>query len=382
MGQKVQPIRPAAPAPQTKTVAANQRAVDALPLDSGMWRVAGTPGLYIRCRAMSKSYLLQRRVRGVLVKRTLGELPLKAARAAAAREWTSLKPRPAGGRLTLEAAFTEYLQQRELAAKTRSLYQYDFDRYLSGWHGRALADIGHDRAGVRALFHSVAEAYGKASARQTIQILRAVYRHARKVEADLPECPTIAVDLPAIKPRDWALSAEDLKRWWAAVETLSPTKRMWWLTALLTGARRGSVEALAWDDVDFEKKVIRFKVAKGDRPYAVPAADKLVDLLKAYRDGGEAPPSPWVFPSPAKPDAHLVAVRDEKRGVASAHHLRHSFRTALAELGASPDQARLLMGHSLGGDVSRGYITAPLLLESLRPLANAVAARYGEILRW
>lgn len=36
------------------------------------------------------------------------------------------------------------------------------------------------------------------------------------------------------------------------------------------------------------------------------------------------------------------------------------------------------MGHSMGGIVSRGYITSPLVLESLRP--NAVAERYVKIL--
>jgi integrase len=75
-------------------------------------------------------------------------------------------------------------------------------------------------------------------------------------------------------------------------------------------------------------------------------------------------------------------VRDEKRGVASAHHLRHTYRTVLAELGATPDQARLLLGHSLGGDVSRGYITPHLVIESLRPLAEAVASRYAQVLGW
>jgi hypothetical protein len=38
------------------------------------------------------------------------------------------------------------------------------------------------------------------------------------------------------------------------------------------------------------------------------------------------------------------------------------------------------MGHSLGGDVSSGYISAPLLVESLRPAVNALAAQYLKIL--
>ena len=112
----------------------------------------------------------------------------------------------------------------------------------------------------------------------------------------------------------------------------------------------------------------------------VPLSDKLIELLSVYRDSGEAPPSEWVFPSSQKPANHLVNVRDDRRGVKSSHRLRHTFRTTLAELGVTSDQARLLMGHSMGGDVSRGYITAPLLVESLRPLVNAVAEKYCQVL--
>jgi hypothetical protein len=60
--------------------------------------------------------------------------------------------------------------------------------------------------------------------------------------------------------------------------------------------------------------------------------------------------------------------------------LRHTFRTTLAQLGASPDQARMLMGHSMGGDISRGYITAPLVMDSLRPVANAITKYYLKII--
>jgi len=40
------------------------------------------------------------------------------------------------------------------------------------------------------------------------------------------------------------------------------------------------------------------------------------------------------------------------------------------------------MGHSLSGDVSRGYITAGLMTESLRPWAEAVEKRYSEVMGW
>jgi integrase len=372
-----------------KTVAANQKAVDELPLNSGTWRIDGVPGLYVRCRAQSKSFFLQRRVHGVLVKQTIGEMSLKAARGAAMKEWTRLKPTPASGRTTFEQAFNAYVAEKDLGAKTREIYQYNLDHYLPDWKARALEDIGRDRAGVRALFYSLAKKHGKATGAQVIRTFSAVYRYARKADLELPESPTVAVDLPEIRARDWALSPDELKAWWETskvdehgnqttrgVKALGPIKRMWWLTCLLTGARRGSIEALQWDDIDWDKKTIIFRVTKGDRPYSVPAPDKLIELLIRYRDSGDVPPSKWVFPSPVKPEHHMIAVRDDKRGVSSAHHMRHTYRTALAELGVASDQARLLMGHSLGGDVSRNYITtSPLLVESLRPIANAMSQK-------
>jgi integrase len=164
------------------------------------------------------------------------------------------------------------------------------------------------------------------------------------------------------------------------VSTLSAVKRTWWITALFTGARAGSIEALRWDDIDFDKKTILFTVTKGDRPYMIPMSEPLASLLRSYRDGGEVPPSEWVFPSPMRAGRHLVGVKNVVEGVRPPHAMRHSFRTTLAELGAAPDQSRLLMGHSMRGDVSRDYITeSPLLIESLRPITNAVSERYVTI---
>jgi integrase len=122
--------------------------------------------------------------------------------------------------------------------------------------------------------------------------------------------------------------------------------------------------------VDLDKKTIHFRVTKGDRPYIVPMSDTLAELLLAYHEGGEVPPSEWVFPSSAGEVNHIVGVKNDKEGVGPAHRLRHTFRTTLAKLGTSTDQSRMLMGHSMGGDISRGYITAPHVVESLRPITN------------
>jgi integrase len=365
-----------------KTVAATQAAVDALPLASGDWSVEGVPGLFVRAGASAKTYRIMRRIAGRLVVRVLGQMTLAQARRAALKEWARLKPRPPEGKLTLSEAWERYLEERELAPKTQRLYRYNLERYLAGWKARTLEGLGEDRAGVRALYHQLRRQRGVAVAAQVMQMLSAVYRYHRRVNLELPPCPTEVVDVVRSKPRDWALSEEELRAWWSAVSRLRPLKRTFWVTLLLTGARSGSIEALRWDDIDFTGRTIHFSTAKAGRTYTIPACRRLLEVLARWR--GDCPPTEagWVFPSPHKAENHLVMVRDEKRGVASAHHLRHTYRTVLAELGATPDQARLLLGHSLGGDVSRGYITPHLVIESLRPLAEAVASRYARVLGW
>ncbi|MEO8372539.1 MAG: hypothetical protein ABI806_25355, partial [Candidatus Solibacter sp.] len=139
-------IRPSDKSYQTegKAVAANQKAIDALPFDSGTWRVEGVPGLYLRSRAKTKSFFLQRRVRGQLVKGTLGSMSMKRARAAAMKTWSGMKPK-AGDAVTFAAALAHYLEDKQLAEKTRFNYKYNADRYLKDWMGRSLEAIGDDR---------------------------------------------------------------------------------------------------------------------------------------------------------------------------------------------------------------------------------------------
>jgi integrase len=390
-------IRKAQEKPQkTKLVAANQKAVDALPMNSGMWRVEGVPGLYVRCRATSKGFLQQRRVDGVLVKEYFGAVTVKRAKELAMDQWNTMKPAQEEA-VRLGAAIEAYIHHRigmkEMAKATEDLARYNTGRYLIAWKDRTLTQIGSDRAGIAALHTRLTEKHGAATCNQVMRLLGAVYRwHRDRVHGDLPEWPRKVAEIHSIPARDWAYSPDELRAWWSAtkdvdgekvklgVVTLGAIKRMWWLAALFTGARKGSIEALKWADLDMDKKVIRFQVTKGDRPYSVPMSDTLAALFTKYRNSPDVPPSDWVFPSPVIEGAHLIDVKNPNEGVGPAHRLRHTFRTTLAELGASPDQARMLMGHSMGGDVSRGYISTALVIESMRPTVNAVAQHYTKMI--
>jgi hypothetical protein len=167
-------VRPAGRA--KKTVRPVQREIDALPLGSGDWSVAGIPGLVVRCGRRSKSFRLQRRVRGKVVWRVLGQITVAEARRAAMSEWVRLKPRPPQTRITLAEAWQRCLSEKRLSEKSRFLFQYNLDRYLADWKNRTLEEMGDDRPGVREFFLNLAGSYGLALAHQVMRQLRAVYR--------------------------------------------------------------------------------------------------------------------------------------------------------------------------------------------------------------
>jgi len=370
--------------PKKKVVAASQSAIDMLPPNSGEWKVAGVLGLVVRCGAREKTYRLVRRVAGRLVKMVLGEMSFAEARRQAALKWKELKPRPAGSLAvpTLREALDAYLTEKTLSPRTAEDYRYVLEKYMGDLLDKRLDVIALDRAGMRARIASLTKKHGAATAALVMRTYRAVHNWARKIHPDLGESPTTACATPRVKPRDWALSDEELRRMGEAMQRLSAVKCAWWLVALLTGARAGSVTSLRWEDVDLDKKVVRFRVVKGDRPYVIPLADRLADFLREYRAKDWLPNrAGWLFPSPENPERPLWR-QVRNAGLPAAHALRHTMRTRLAEVGATPDLARVALGHSLSQGVSERYVTASLLVEAVRPLMNSVAERYAEIMQW
>jgi hypothetical protein len=60
--------------------------------------------------------------------------------------------------------------------------------------------------------------------------------------------------------------------------------------------------------------------------------------------------------------------------------MRHTMR--LAETGATPDLARIILGHCLTQGLSERCITSQLKLEAVRPVVSRMAERYAELMGW
>jgi integrase len=270
-----------------------------------------------------------------------------------------LGPAPRDG-LDVADAGAKYLASREAVGLKRGTLQ-DYESYLRVhlvpfFAGRTLEEI--DIELVEA-FIATKRREGKAikSILNYLGLLHAIFAHASKRDW----CSRNPVAL-ADKPREARntdirfLSLEELEAILAATPTspLGRTDRLIYLTAAMTGLRRGEVVALRWQDVDWKANVVRvrrsftrgeFGTPKSRRSSrAVPVAPRLrVELDEHYRGTPYRDPDDLVFAHPASGSvldpsklrkrfqtcARRAAVRPVR-----FHDLRHTYGTQMAAAGA------------------------------------------------
>jgi len=165
---------------------------------------------------------------------------------------------------------------------------------------------------------------------------------------------------PAVK--DDVLQREQLPAWFAAVKRLgNPIVSSYLQCLLLSGARREELAQLQWDDVDFRWKsiTIRDKV-EGTRTIPLtPYIDKLISGLPRTNK--------WVFSSLTSASGRIAdPTKAHKRACSvaglsvSLHGLRRSFATLCEWVEVPTGVAADIQGHKPQGVREKNYIRRPL----------------------
>ena len=141
------------------------------------------------------------------------------------------------------------------------------------------------------------------------------------------------------------------------------TRSAWTLICLmlLSGLRWSDARFLRWEEVDLAQGQLRLHPRgrlrpenKGTHQRIVPLSDEAIDLLRlAPRNG------PWVAPSSrtGKPYTDirkpLWRVCEAAGVMLTPHWLRHTFGTAAAEAGCTPDEIRTILGQTSNASAER-----------------------------
>lgn len=147
--------------------------------------------------------------------------------------------------------------------------------------------------------------------------------------------------------------------------------------ALTTGARRGSLLALRWDDLDLDRGIMTLRQTKSGREHHIPLPPQTIDVLRTVPHSG----CDHVFISkngkPIKDIRTAFQNACHKAEIVdfSFHCLRHSFGSMLAENGIDAITIKTLLGHrTLDMSLVYTHISDARLKNALDTLPDLLAS--------
>ena len=144
------------------------------------------------------------------------------------------------------------------------------------------------------------------------------------------------------------------------------------LMAVTTGARRGELLGLEWQDINFDRKLAHIKTTKNGEPKVLPLTDGVMKELNRFKDQE----SPLVFNSEIVTNKPFCFNKQWKRVLKVSeiedfrfHDLRHTTASYLAQSGASLLQIADVLGHR---QISMTHRYSHLCIDHKQKLINNV----------
>jgi integrase len=318
----------------------------------------------------ARSFFHLRVVRGKVRRSTIGQFPettVEQARGEASERNATLARWKFGGMQgedpfedrpdpTLDDVTTQYIDRHvkarasrpERAAKT---VKWTLEKYLAAWRKRKIGSIRKPSVGE--LHRRLAQEHGKYTANRVLQFLKALFYWAIKEEIWHGVNPAVGIELFDEVKRRRFLQPEELPQFFAALrqETNSDLRDFVNL-AMWTGARRGDIFSMRWQDVSIADNRWQIPDPKNGEPYSVALTPEAIEILKD-RIKRAKKESPWAFPSRGK-TGHVVDLKAAwrkllvKANLGDADLRIHDLRRTLGSWQAAQGTSLNIIGGSLG----------------------------------
>ncbi|NLF06474.1 MAG: tyrosine-type recombinase/integrase [Pirellulaceae bacterium] len=339
-----------------------------------------TPGLAVCCSSTGrKVYYYYRWQNGRPARIRLGKHPdlsVQQARDAAAEEAGKqargvdlvAERRRQRQETTLEELFKQWL---EVHAKPRKRTWRDderqFKKYLSPLRNRRISAL---RPAEISKWHaSIGTESGPVQANRCKALLATLLNYAVRLEM-LTANPCRSVpNFPELSRERFLLPSE-MKQFFDAMVAVGEPWHDFFQLCLFTGARRGNVASMAWQEIDFDRMTwtIPGSKTKNKRPVVIALPPPAVAILTnrlAWTAG-----TPWVFPANSA-SGHLVDPRkawERVRTTSGLTDLRmHDLRRSLGSWQATAGASLAVIGASLGhADLKSTQVYARLQLDPVR----------------
>jgi integrase len=303
----------------------------------------------------------------------------KAARAITGDDARGVEPRQSRrGGPTVADLFDHWIAHAKTEKRTWKDDKRQYDQYMGALKSRKLADL--TELEVAKWHRSIRDGHGPYQANRCRALLSAMFNKAHEIKFNGPN-PVQRVKRFPEQSRERFLRPAEMRPFFEALAEEPPDWRDFWLLALFTGARRGNVAAMAWDDLDLAQGVwyLASSQTKNKRATVVVLPPPAVEILEGrarYRD------SKWVFPGKTS-TGHVIDPRKswarvmKRAGIEDLrpHDLRRSLGSWQAIAGASLPIIGASLGHS---DVKSTAVYARLQTDPIRASVNGAVQRMLE----
>jgi integrase len=322
----------------------------------------------------AKSFVVRYRFGGRKKKLTLGQIPLAAARKAAAaalyevhegrdpaaaKQVTKAKAADASAD-TVAAICRQHLAREGAKMRTLETRTYTLDRLVfPAIGGLPIGELR--RSHIVRMLDKIQDERGDRTADLALSYLRAALSwHAARVDDfNSPIVRGMGRYDNAARARSRVLNDDEVRALWKATEPNGTGCRPFHAITrflLLTGARRDEARLLTWDEIDGDKWVLPSDRNKTKQELVRPLSKAATAIVEAQPniDG-----VPFVFTNgcrPLAPTALKIEI-DNRSGIRDwrLHDLRRTARTLLSRAGISADIAERCLGHAVGNAVQQIY---------------------------
>lgn len=287
------------------------------------------------------------------------------------------RKRQAREEMTFGELFGRWMEYAKEHKRTWPEDQRKYDKFLATWAARRLSAI--DATDVERMHGAVKVKSGPYQANRVLEMVKAMFRRAIEKRFWKGENPASTVKKFEEHSRERYLRPDEVRQFFAALADALPDQQDFFMLLLLTGQRRGAVQAMHWTDLDLAEAIWTVPSAdsKSKQPVTLPLVPRAVEILAARKNGSE-----FVFPSRGK-TGHLVEPKkawEEIRTAASLPGLRmHDLRRTLGSWQASAGVSLGIIGKALGHAHGSRATNVYARLE-LRPVRDAVTAATSAIL--
>ncbi len=343
-------------------------------------------GFGLRVTAQRKTFIVQRKVDGTTVRKTIGTYGVMTPDEARREAIKALSDMEKGEninatakknkvkQITLQNAVDDYVKTKSLRPLTAKAYLRSIQTDFKDWANLPIAKINRDMIETR--FKEISTR-SNSMANVDFRMLRAIINFAMEKyaidgEPLIPSNPCQRLKAfkmwHKIERKTRYIRPEQLKYFWAGLEyndddsdLIKATKNQCRFI-LFTGCRDQEAGRLRWRDVDFKKKYVVFLITKNHKAHKLPLGKYLYTYLLSLSKGKS--PDDFVFPAGTKTghvQYHQKQVKriSDKCGVDfSLHDLRRTFASIVDHhltVHISPYVIKRLLNHTQT-DVTAGYI--------------------------